>query len=292
MDAMPVRFDQECRGWAAQIGNAVNRIKSAYPRMQELALGGTAVGTGINTHPEFGRRMASMLSKLTSLTVSEARDHFEAQSSQDGVVEFSGQLRALAVSLTKIADDLRWMNSGPNAGLGEIQLPSLQPGSSIMPGKVNPVIPEAVSMVAAQVIGNDTTIAFAASRGNFELLAMLPVIAYNLLQSLEILSSAAKLLADKAILNCSVKADVASRALEANPILATVLAPIIGYELSAEIAKECFASKRPVREVAAEKTGLSKSQLDLLLDPRRLTQGGLQSARTVRTVVRNRRDRR
>ena len=284
MDAMPVRLSQEFCGWAAQIANGMERIRSTFPRMRELALGGTAVGTGINTHARFGRRMATTLSDLTGVAFVEARNHFEAQSSQDAVVEFSGQLRTVSISLAKIANDLRWMNSGPNAGLGEIELPSLQPGSSIMPGKVNPVIPEAVLMVTAQVVGNDATIAYAASQGNFELLAMMPVIAYNLLQSLEIVSNVTRLLADKAVSGCSVNREGVRRSLEVNPILATALTPIIGYEESAKIAKEAHLQRRPVKEIAAARTGLTQQQLEQLLDPRRLTISGLPRAKPVRRL--------
>ena len=282
MDAMPVRFSQEFGGWAAQIASGIERIKATFPRMSELALGGTAVGSGINTHPNFGSRMASKLAKLTGITFVEARNHFEAQSSQDAVVEFSGQIKTVSLSLGKVAEDLRWMNSGPYAGLSEITLPALQPGSSIMPGKVNPVIPEAILMITAQVVGNDATITFAASHGNFELLTMLPVIAYNVLQSVEILSNGANLLANKAIAGCSVNQEVASRALEINPILATVLAPLIGYEQSAEIAKEAYVQRRPVKEIAAQRTRLGREQLDRLLDPKTLTTGGLQPVKRER----------
>jgi fumarate hydratase, class II len=275
MDATPVRLSQEFGGWAAQIARGVERIKATFPRMRELALGGTAVGTGLNTHAEFGKRVSATLSEVTGLAFVEARNHFEAQSSQDAVVELSGQLRTVSISLAKIANDLRWMNSGPNAGLSEIELPALQPGSSIMPGKVNPVIPEAVLMVTAQVIGNDATIAFSASQGNFELLAMLPVIAYNLLQSLQILSNAARLLADKAISGCSVNHKNVRRSLEMNSILATALTPIMGYEQSALIAKESLARRLPVKDIAAERTHLNLQQLERLLDPKNLTASGL-----------------
>ena len=284
MDAMPVRLSQELGGWAAQIANGAERIKGTFPRMRELALGGTAVGTGINTHAKFGRRVAATLSDLTGFAFVEARNHFEAQSNQDAVVELSGQLRTVSLSLAKISNDLRWMNSGPNAGLSEVQLPSLQPGSSIMPGKVNPVIPEAVLMVTAQVIGNDATIAFSASHGNFELLTMMPVIAYNLLQSLDILVNVTRLLADKAISGCSVNRERISQLLEANPILATALTPAIGYERSAEIAKEATLQRRTVREVAVGTTGLSRKQLDRLLDPKNLTSGGFELVRPARNL--------
>jgi fumarate hydratase class II len=226
--------------------------------------------------------MAAKLTELTDITFVEARNHFEAQSSQDAAVEFSSQLKVVAISLGKIAEDLRWMNSGPHAGLSEIRLPALQPGSSTMPGKVNPVIPEAVLMVTAQVVGNDAAVTFAASHGNFQLLAMLPVIAYNLLQSIEILSNAARLLADKAVSGCTVNREVMARALEINPILATALAPIVGYDLSAEIAKDAYEQQRPVREIAAKKTRLSRERLAELLDPENLTAGGFHPAKAVR----------
>jgi fumarate hydratase class II len=282
MDAMPVRLSQEFGGWAAQIANGLERIRSTFPRMRELALGGTAVGTGINTHARFGRLVAARLSQLTGVAFVEARNHFEAQSSQDAAVEFSGQLRTVSISLAKIANDLRWMNSGPNAGLAEIELPSLQPGSSIMPGKVNPVIPEAVLMVTAQVVGNDATIAYAASQGNFELLTMMPVIAYNLLQSVDIVSNVTRLLADKSVSRCSVNRAGITRSLEINPILATALTQIIGYEESAKIAKEAYLQRRPLKEIAAARTRLTRQQLDQLLDPRRLTTSGFPRANPVR----------
>ena len=245
------------------------------PRLSELALGGTAVGTGINAHPEFGARVATRISLMTGWEFVESPNHFTAQSSQDSAVELSGQLKALAIALLKIANDLRWMNSGPQAGLGEIVLPALQPGSSIMPGKINPVIPESVMMVAAQVIGNDAAIAVAASHGNFELLTMLPVIAHNLLQSLHILANASRLLADKAVRGFSVNREQIALLVDKNPVLVTALNPLIGYEKAAEIAKQAYAEGRRVKDVAAEKTTLSHDELDRLLDPRALTFGGI-----------------
>jgi fumarate hydratase class II len=274
MDAMPVTFGQELSGWHAQIDNAAARIMATRPRLQAIALGGTAVGTGINAHPEFGARAAHYLSAQSGLELRPTSNYFAALSSQDSSVELSGQLRALAVALMKIANDLRWMNSGPLAGLGEIALPALQPGSSIMPGKVNPVIPEAVAMVAAQVMGNDATVAIAGQSGNFQLNVMLPVIAYNVLQSIELLANAGRVLADAAIAGFVVHRARIDAALERNPILITALNPVIGYEQGAKIAKQAYAEGRPIREVAAEHTTLPREELDKLLDPRALTKGG------------------
>ena len=240
-------------------------------------MGGAGGGTGINAHPKFGAKVAVLLSERTGVEFRVADSAFEALSSQDAAVETSGQLRALAVSLTKIANDLRWMNSGPLAGLGEIALPALQPGSSIMPGKVNPVIPEAVAMVAAQVIGNDATIAIAGQSGNFQLNVMLPVVTHNLLQSIEILAGACTVLADKAIAGFTVNRDNIDRALGRNPILVTALNPVIGYELGAAVAKKAYAEGRPVKDVAREMTDLTDAELDRLLDPAALTEGGIKN---------------
>jgi fumarate hydratase class II len=277
MDAMPVTFGQELSGWRAQIDHGSARIMESRARLQLIALGGTAVGTGINAHPKFGARAARYLATKSGIEVKPNPNYFEALSSQDAAVELSGQLKTVAVSLMKIANDLRWMNSGPLAGLGEVSLPALQPGSSIMPGKVNPVIPEAVAMVAAQVIGNDTTITVAGQSGNFQLNVMLPVIAYNLLQSIELLSNAARALADSAIAGMKVNEQRVNQALERNPILITALNPVIGYEAGAKIAKQAYAEGRSVREVAAEQTNLSAAELERLLNPRELTKGGIQS---------------
>ncbi|HBY97809.1 MAG TPA: aspartate ammonia-lyase [Chloroflexi bacterium] len=276
MDAMPIRMSQEISGWASQIAHGIARLETTLPRTSELALGGTAVGTGINAHPEFGPRIAARLSEMTGVHFSEAENHFEAQATQDAAVELSGQLKTIAVSLIKIANDLRWMNSGPQAGLGEIVLPALQPGSSIMPGKINPVIAEATMMVAAQVIGNDTSITVAAGHGNFELNVMLPVIAHNLLQSLEILANAAVVLADKALKGFTVNREQVAEVVEKNPIMVTALNPIIGYEKGAKIARQAYAEGRRVKEVAAEQTDLTREELDRLLDPRELTLGGIK----------------
>jgi fumarate hydratase class II len=277
MDAMPVTLGQELDGWRAQIDSASARLGDSMSRLTALAQGGTAVGTGINAHPKFGAKIAVLLSEQTGVKFSSAASKFAAMSSQDTAVETSGQLRTLAVSLTKIANDLRWMNSGPLAGIGEIALPALQPGSSIMPGKVNPVIPEAVAMVCAQVVGNDASIAMGGQSGNFQLNVMLPLIAYNLLQSIEILSNACTSLAENAIAGFSVNTDNINRALDRNPILVTALNPVIGYELGAAVAKKAYADGRPVKEVALEMTDLSEEELDRLLDPAALTEGGIKN---------------
>jgi len=276
MDAMPVTLAQELSGWRIQIENGVARLQSVEPRLLALAQGGTAVGTGINAHPDFGTRFSEELAALTGVAFVPARNYFEALSAQDTAVELSGQLKVLAVSLMKIANDLRWMNSGPLAGLGEIALPALQPGSSIMPGKVNPVIPEAVTMVAAQVIGNDATITVAGQSGNFQLNVMLPVIAHNLLGSIRLLAAVTRALADRAIAGFRVNTTRLAEALDRNPILVTALNPVIGYEKGAAIAKKAYAEGRPIRELAAQMTDLPREQLDKLLDPAELTTGGIK----------------
>ncbi len=276
MDAMPVSLGQVLSGWAMQIANGITRIRSTLPHLHQLAIGGTAVGTGINADKRFGDEVAKILSASTRIDFSTAENHFEALSSQDAAVALSGQLKTLAVSLMKVANDLRWMNSGPLSGIGEIALPALQPGSSIMPGKVNPVIAESVTMVCAQVIGNDTTITVAGQSGNFQLNVMLPLVAYNLLQSLEILSTAATVLADKAIAGFTVKQDNIDTTLAKNPILVTALNRVIGYELGAKIAKKAYAEGRTVIDVAVELTDLSEAELKCLLDPIRLVEGGIQ----------------
>ncbi len=277
MDAMPVTFGQELACWAKQIDSGRARIRAALERMRQLPQGGTAVGTGINAHPEFGARMAAQLSATTGFDFASNDNLFEGISSQDAAVELSGQLKTIACSLMKIANDLRWMNSGPLAGIGEIELTALQPGSSIMPGKVNPVIPEAVCMVCAQVIGNDATITVGGQAGNFQLNVMLPVIAYNLLQSLEIVANVSPLLADHAIQGFSVRSDNVEDALARNPILVTALNPVIGYEKGAAIAKQAYKDGRPVKQVALDNTDLSAAELDRLLDPVELTKGGIKS---------------
>ncbi|HEX7012352.1 MAG TPA: class II fumarate hydratase [Steroidobacteraceae bacterium] len=274
MDAMPLTLGQEMSGWRAQIDQASARIMESRTRLQSVALGGTAVGTGVNAPEKFAARATKYLSVKCGLELRPSTNYFEALSSQDTAVEVSGQLRTLAVALMKISNDLRWMNSGPLSGLGEISLPPLQPGSSIMPGKVNPVIPEAVAMVAAQVMGNDATIAIAGQSGNFQLNVMLPVIAYNLLQSIHLLANAARALADSAIAGFTVNEARIGAALDRNPILITALNRVIGYELGAEIAKQAYAQNRPIKDVAAERTRLSPEELERLLDPRALTKGG------------------
>jgi len=277
MDAMPITLGQELDAWRSQIDHGTQRLNDTMKRLTALAQGGTAVGTGINAHPKFGGKVAVLLSERTDIDFRTADSLFEALATQDAAVETSGQLRVLAVSLTKIANDLRWMNSGPLAGIGEIALPALQPGSSIMPGKVNPVIPEAVTMVAAQVIGNDATIAIGGQAGNFQLNVMLPVVTHNLLQSIEILANVSIVLADKAIAGFKVNLDNISEALGRNPILVTALNPVIGYELGAAVAKKAYAEGRPVKDVALEMTDLTDAELDRLLDPAALTEGGIKN---------------
>jgi fumarate hydratase class II len=275
MDAMPVRMSQVLNGWAQQLKANVEHIENLLPSLQALAQGGTAVGTGINAHPEFASRFATQLSRLSNVGFVPGKDLFALIGSQDTAVAVSGQLKATAVSLMKIANDLRWMNSGPLAGLGEIELEGLQPGSSIMPGKVNPVIPEATAMVAAQVIGNDAAITVAGQSGNFELDVMLPIIAHNLLQSIELLANSSRLLADKAIATFKVNEAKLKEALSRNPILVTALNPIIGYQKAAEIAKTAYKEGRPIIDVALEHTDLDRSQLETLLNPEKLTAGGI-----------------
>jgi fumarate hydratase class II len=275
MDAMPVTFGQELSGWSAQIGSGIARISDAMQRLQRLPQGGTAVGTGINADPKFAKAFCTELSKASGVRFGPMGNFFEGMASMDAAVELSGQLKTLACSLMKISNDLRWMNSGPLAGLAEIELPALQPGSSIMPGKVNPVVPEAMTMVCAQVIGNDATITIGGQAGNFQLNVMLPVIAYNLLQSITILANASRLLADKAIAGFTVNKRRVDEALALNPILVTALNPVIGYEKGAATAKKAYREKRPILDVALETTGLSKAELKKLLDPVALTRGGI-----------------
>lgn len=276
MDATPVRLGDEIGGWGAQVRTAIERIESTLPRVTRLAQGGTAVGSGLNAHEDFGALVATDLTTRTGVTFSEAPNHFEAQSAQETAVELSGQLKAYAVALIKISNDLRHMNSGPIAGLGEIVLPALQPGSSIMPGKINPVIPEATMMVAAQVIGNDATITIGAQHGNFELNVMLPVIALNLLQSIELLASVSNVLADKAIAGFTVNTAHIAELVDRNPIMVTGLNPVIGYEAGARIAKRAYAEGRTVKDVALELTDLSAADLDRVLDPTVLAEPGIK----------------
>jgi fumarate hydratase, class II len=278
MDAMPITLAQELGAWQSQIASCEARLGSVTPRLHALAQGGTAVGTGINARAQFGAVFARHLAKRTGIAFRPAENYFEALAGQDTAVELSGQLKVLSVSLMKIANDLRWMNSGPLAGLAEIALPALQPGSSIMPGKVNPVVAESVTMIAAQVIGNDSTITLAGQSGNFQLNVMLPVIAYNLLQSLELLAIGSRNLADHAIAGFSVNRERIQDALARNPILVTALNPIIGYEKGAAIAKKAYREGRPILDVAAEMTDLSVDELRRLLDPKSLTEGGIKGA--------------
>lgn len=274
MDAMPVTIEQEFSGYARQLALGIERVKTALPRLSELPQGGTAVGTGINTHPDFGRLVAERISAYTGLSFREAENHFEAQGTVDAPVDFSGQLKTVAVSLLKISNDLRWMNSGPNSGLGEIQLAPLQPGSSIMPGKVNPVIEESTNMICAQVIGNDATISISGINGNFELNVMLPVVAHNLLESIRLLANGAANFAKLSVSKIVVREAVIQQMVSKNPILVTALNPIIGYDLAAKIAKKAFAEDRALKDVALEMTDLSEEELDKALDPIKMTAGG------------------
>jgi fumarate hydratase, class II len=277
-DATPVRLGQEFKGYAGQAERALRRLKHAREELGDLPLGGTAVGTGINAHPEFAARAVKILSELAGVEVWETDNHFQAQNTLDAVLETSGVLRTIAISMIKIANDLRWMASGPRAGFAEIDLPALQPGSSIMPGKVNPVIAEAVCQVVGQVVGNDQSVAFAALQGsNFELNVMMPVAAYNLLQSIELLADAAESFTTNCIVGLTATKngpDMVERGL----MITTALAPEIGYDAAAAIAKEAYASGRTIREVAREKTSLSDADLDRLLDPSGMTEPGLTGA--------------
>ena len=275
MDAMPITLGQEISGWASQIESNYVRLQMALPQLLRLAQGGTAVGTGINAHVEFAEKLATTVGEITGLDFAPADNFFAHMSAQDTAVATSGHLKTLAVSLMKIANDLRWMNSGPLAGLGEIQLQALQPGSSIMPGKVNPVIPEAVCMACAQVMGNDVSIGIAGQSGNFQLNVMLPLIAYNLLQSIELLSNSCNELADKTIVTFQVNHNNLNNALAQNPILVTALNPIIGYEKAAAIAKKAYSEGRAIIEVAQQETNLTLDELEKLLNPEKLTKGGL-----------------
>jgi fumarate hydratase, class II len=276
MDALPISMGQEISAWASQLRNDRYRIQTTLTRLQQLAIGGTAVGTGVNTSADFGERVCTRLAAATGIRFSTMDNRFEGLSTQNTSLELSGQLRVLSTSLTKISNDLRWMNSGPLAGLGEIGLQPLQPGSSIMPAKVNPVIPEAVLMAAAQCVGNDATISLAAQSGNFQLNVMLPVIAYNLLQSIEILANSCRHLVP-VIENFSVNDDVLGRSLAQNPILVTALNPLIGYRKAADIAKAAVQQKRPILDVAIEMSGIDEATLRELLDPGNLARNQLEN---------------
>ena len=273
MDALPVTVGQEMRAWQSQVEDAIARIEAARPRLQRLALGGTAVGTGVNAHPEFARQAIARLAERTGLPLVGAPNRFASLASQDTAVELSGCLRAAAVALLKISNDLRWMNSGPLAGLAEISLPALQPGSSIMPGKVNPVIPEAVAMAATQVMAQDAAVAMAGASGNFQLNVMLPLIAHALLESIALVADSARALAERAIGGLVVHGEHISASLARNPMLLTALAPRIGYDRAAAIAKRAASESRPILDVAIEETGLPREELARLLDPARLARG-------------------
>lgn len=275
MDAMPVTFSQSLNTWQYQVDTAMAAIRHSLDGVSALAQGGTAVGTGVNADPQFAELFCKNLSTNVGIRFTPSKNFFYNIGSQDAIVSLSGQLKVLAVAQMKIANDLRWMNSGPLAGLGEIELEALQPGSSIMPGKVNPVIPEAAAMVSAQVIGNDATITVAGQSGNFELNVMLPVIAYNILQSIELLANSSRALADKAIRTFKVNQPNIDKALAKNPILVTALNPVIGYAKAAKIAKQAYQSGQPIIDVAEQETQLSRADLEELLNPTKLTQGGL-----------------
>jgi len=279
MDALPLTFAQELGAWRSQVAACRERLHDGQSRLLQLAIGGTAIGTGLNAPIGFGDAVSALLAQRTGLAFVAAPDRFAALAGQEAAVELSGHLKTAAVCLTKIANDLRWMNSGPLAGLAEIELPALQPGSSIMPGKVNPVIPEAVAMAAARVIGNDTTITIAGQSGTFQLNVMLPLIASVLLESLQLVARSARSLADQAIAGFTVNTARIAAALERNPVLVTALNPVIGYDRAAQIAKRAYAEGRPIKEVAVEMTDLSEAELDRLLDPERLTQGSLVTGR-------------
>jgi len=275
-DAVPVRLGQEFGGYAQQVRNGLARLEAVKPHLAELALGGTAVGTGLNAPPGFAEKVIAELASSTGHPFVGAPNRFEALAAKDAAVEASGVLKTIAVSLTKVANDIRWLASGPRCGIGEITIPSLQPGSSIMPGKVNPVIPESVLMAAAQVVGNDATIALGGLSGNFELNVMMPVIAYNLLQSIEILANVSTLLAERCVEGIEANEERCREMVEKSLAMCTSLAPKIGYDQAAAIAKEAFASGKTVREVAEERGVLSHEELERALDPRGMTEGGIQ----------------
>ena len=277
MDATPIRLGQEFSGYASQIEHSIARVRAVLPDLRELAIGGTAVGTGLNTHREFGRRMAAEIGQLAGTSFTEARNHFEAQGAQDGAVWASGALNSVAASLMKIANDLRLMNSGPRCGLGEITLPAVQPGSSIMPGKVNPVICEAVIQVGAQVMGNHVAVTVGGQWGQLDLNTMLPLMARNLLESIHLLARASTVLADKALAGLAANADTCRDYVEISPSMATALNPLIGYDQAAEIAKRSYHDRRPVRELAREMTSHDPATIDRALDPRRQTEPGLEA---------------
>ncbi len=274
-DAVPVRLGQEFSGYAQQVRYGLERLSCARRRLAELALGGTAVGTGLNAPPGFAEKVIERIAEATGHPFRPAPNKFEALAAKDACVEASGALKTIAASLTKIANDIRWLSSGPRCGIGEIDIPSLQPGSSIMPGKVNPVIPESVLMVCAQVIGNDVAVTVGGMNGNFELNVMMPVIAYNLLQSIEILANVSRLLADKCVAGITPRRERCAELVEKSLAMVTSLAPKIGYDRAAEVAKESWKTGRTVRELAKEKQLLPDDELERVLDARRMTEGGL-----------------
>ena len=274
MDATPIRLGQEFSGYAAQVRLGVERLAAALPGLEELALGGTAVGTGINTPPGFAAAVIARIAARTGRPFREATNHFEAQAAKDAAVFASGALKTVAVSLFKVANDIRWLGSGPRTAIGELALPATQPGSSIMPGKVNPVMAESVMQVVAQVIGNDTAITWAGANGNFELNVMMPVLAHNLIESAELIAAVSDAFREKCVVGIAANEDRTAMLLEQNIIIVTALAPTIGYDQAAEIAKKAFASGRGVREVALEVTGMAPAELDRLLDTRKMTEGG------------------
>ena len=274
-DATPIRLGQEFQGYAGQVERAIIRLNHAQNELSEVALGGTAVGTGVNTHPEFAARVCSLLTQLNGIDVHETSNHFQAQSTLDNIVETSGVLNTLAVSLMKIANDIRWLGSGPRAGIGEIDLAAVQPGSSIMPGKVNPVIAESVCMVCAQVIGNHATVTVAGQSGNFEINVMMPVTAYNLLQSIRLLASVVRNFTEQCVKGLQAT-NRGPEMVERGLAICTALAPVIGYDAAADISKDAYKTGKTVREVAREKTALSEEDLNRILDPAAMTEPGLE----------------
>jgi fumarate hydratase class II len=270
-DATPMRLGQEFSGYASQVKHGIERVERARDSLRELAIGGTAVGTGINTHPEFGSRMAARISEITGVQFREAENHFEAQAARDATVEMSAMLKVVACSLMKIANDLRWLASGPRTGIGELNLPELQPGSSIMPGKVNPVMSEMLTMVAAQVIGNDAAVTIGGERGNFELNVMIPVMIHNLLESIEILSTGSRTFADRCVSGITTNVDRCMRNAETTGSLSTALAPVIGYDKAAEVAKKSLKEDKTLRQVVQEMNLMSDEELDEIIDFAKMT---------------------
>jgi fumarate hydratase class II len=275
MDATPIRLGQEFGGYARQVELGIRRVENTRASLAELALGGTAVGTGLNAHPEFPKRVIARLGELIGLEFREAESHFEAQGAQDALVEASGALKAVAVGLMKMANDIRWLGSGPRCGIGELMMPELKPGSSIMPGKVNPVIPESVIQVTAQVIGNDLTVTLGGQWGALDLNTMMPVMASNLLESIHLLGNAALNFAERCITGIQADRQRCAELIEQSQAMCTALAPEIGYDAAAQIAKESFATGKTVRQLARERQVLPEDRLDELLDPRRMTEPGL-----------------